>query len=67
MVSAAQTPEEEVHGRLLDACATRHRTLLIVDLDAYAATTERRASRLAAWTRLAAVHNVEAIHIGSES
>ena len=63
MVSAAQTPEEEVHGPLLDAFVARHRTLL-VDLDAYAASAERRESRRAAWARLAAAHGVEASSIG---
>lgn len=67
MVSAAQTPEEEVHGPLLDAFVAHHRTLLVVDLDAYATSAERRASRRAAWARLAAAHDVEASSIGGES
>ena len=67
MVSAAQTPEEEVHGPLLDVFVRSHRTLLVVDLDAYAASPDRRASRRAAWTRLAAAHDVEATSIGAES
>lgn len=65
MVNAAQTPEEEVHGPLLDGFAragTGSGTLLVaVDTAAYAAGDDRRRSRVAAWTRLARAHGAEVL------
>ena len=61
MVSAAQTPEEEVHGPLLDALGAGHPLLVAVDVEAYAADARRRASRVSAWTRLAEAHGARVL------
>lgn len=68
MVSAAQTPEEEVHGPLLDSfagAAAEHAAPLLVAVDtgAYAAERDRRESRVAAWSRLARAHGAEVLEL----
>lgn len=67
MVSAAQTPEEEVHGPLLDGLAGGRPLLVAVDVEAYGADARRRASRIAAWTRLAEAHGARVLVLDTTS
>jgi hypothetical protein len=70
LVSAAQTPEEEVHGPLLDgfarAGADAGPLLVAVDTAAYAAERDRRRSRVAAWSRLAEAHGAEVLELEAD-
>ncbi|HSG89792.1 MAG TPA: DUF2868 domain-containing protein [Pseudomonadales bacterium] len=52
MVNAAQTPEDDVHGPLLDALAARVAVTVVLDAGAYAASAARRTSRLGTWRRM---------------
>ena len=66
LLNPAQTPEEEVHGPLLDA-AQRHCPLTVaLDGAAYRTSKERRQSRMASWGRMLEARDVGCIALEVE-
>lgn len=52
LVNPAQTPEEDVHGPLLDALERRGPVTVALDAAAYDTSDERRSSRIGTWRRM---------------
>jgi hypothetical protein len=51
-VNPAQTPEEDVHGPLLDALEQQCPVTVALDAAAYDTSEDRRSSRIGTWRRM---------------
>lgn len=67
MVNPAQTPEDDVHGPLLDALQTQSPVTLVLDASAYDTSADRRSSRIGTWTRMLKARNTPCLVLDSEA
>lgn len=72
-IDAASTPEDEVHGAVLDALAEASLTTPVVLLDAaslaarFGAASDNVKARIQLWTRFAQVHRADLTAVGSDA
>ncbi|MDZ7826271.1 MAG: hypothetical protein U5R48_09965 [Gammaproteobacteria bacterium] len=56
LVNPAQTPEDDVHGPLLDALERQGPVTVALDVAAYDTSEDRRRSRIDTWRRMLDAH-----------
>lgn len=67
MVNPAQTPEDDVHGPLLDALQSRVPVTVVLDASAYNTSATRRSSRIGTWQRMLQLRETPNLVLEAES